>query len=290
MTSKALKHLSKDTVLKKLINKYPPFDWPKTGDIFTDLVESIINQQLSLASAASIYARFKKLFKNSITPKNTLKLTIKQLKSVGLSKQKSSSIQNVATAIISGSINIKNLHKLKDQQIKFTFNIAYGNIPPGMNFNNVGNNAVLSGTPTTAGNFAFIVRVSDGEDSFSWPIAVVVQADGDHDGIANVNEAPAMVYPTDAARQTAMGIAGMRLGSTINGKGSTKVDWTVEYSMNTQFVLGNRFHYEETVNYQQLGAMFYLRYDFDKKALPTRFPPNPIRPYYVTTQGGAGLN
>ncbi len=117
MTSKALKHLSKDTVLKKLINKYPPFDWPKTGDIFTDLVESIINQQLSLASAASIYARFKKLFKNSITPKNTLKLTIKQLKSVGLSKQKSSYIQNVATAIISGSINIKNLHKLKDQQI-----------------------------------------------------------------------------------------------------------------------------------------------------------------------------
>ena len=81
-----------------------------------------------------------------------------------------------------------NFMGLDDDNDLLEFNIAYGNIPPGMNFNNVGNNAVLSGTPTTAGNFAFIVRVSDGEDSFSWPIAVVVQADGDHDGIANVND------------------------------------------------------------------------------------------------------
>lgn len=114
---KATAHLSKDSILAKLISKHPPFDWPKTGDIFTDMVESIINQQLSLASAASIYGRFKKLFKNSITPKNTLKLSIDQLKTVGLSRQKSTYIQNVARAIVSGELDVKNLHKLKDQQI-----------------------------------------------------------------------------------------------------------------------------------------------------------------------------
>ncbi|MBU1200778.1 DNA-3-methyladenine glycosylase [Patescibacteria group bacterium] len=113
----ALTHLSQDPVLKKLIKNYPPFNWPKTGDIFTDLIESIINQQLSLASAASIYARFKKLFKNSITPKNTLKLTIDQLKSVGLSGQKSSYIQNVATAIISGELDVNKLKKSTDQEV-----------------------------------------------------------------------------------------------------------------------------------------------------------------------------
>jgi DNA-3-methyladenine glycosylase II len=115
--TRAQKHLSKDPVIKKLVNKHPPFTWPKTGDIFTDLVESVINQQLSLASAASIYGRFKKLFKNKITPQNTLKLTLEQLKSVGLSKQKSSYIQNVATAIISGQLKVDDLHKLKDQEV-----------------------------------------------------------------------------------------------------------------------------------------------------------------------------
>lgn len=116
-STSAINHLSKDPIMAKLIKKYPPFNWPKTGDIFTDLVESIINQQLSLASAASIYARFKKLFKNSITPKNTLKLTTDQLKSVGLSGQKSTYIHNVATAIISKELDVKNLHKSKDQEV-----------------------------------------------------------------------------------------------------------------------------------------------------------------------------
>ena len=115
--SEALTHLSKDPVLRKLIKKYPPFDWPKTGDIFTDLVESVINQQLSLASAASIYARFKKLFKNSITPKNTLKLSLDQLKGVGLSGQKSTYIQNVATAIISKDLDVNKLNIATDQEV-----------------------------------------------------------------------------------------------------------------------------------------------------------------------------
>ncbi|MBU1070908.1 DNA-3-methyladenine glycosylase 2 family protein [Patescibacteria group bacterium] len=117
MDNKAIGYLSKDPVLKKLIKQHPPFNWPKTGDIFTDLIESVINQQLSLASAASIYNRFKKLFKGSITPKNTLKLTINQLKNVGLSAQKSSYIQNVATAIVSGSLNVDKLHKSTDQEV-----------------------------------------------------------------------------------------------------------------------------------------------------------------------------
>lgn len=114
---KAQAHLSKDSVLKKLIKKHPPFSWPKTGDLFTDLVESVVNQQLSLASAASIFKRLKALYKDSITPKSTLELTIDQLKSVGLSGQKASYIQNVANAITSGELDIKKLHNSTDQEV-----------------------------------------------------------------------------------------------------------------------------------------------------------------------------
>lgn len=111
-------------------------------------------------------------------------------------------------------------------------------------------------------------------------------------GIASVKEDPALFYPTDPVRQALMGVgaAGMTLGSVNGNKGSVKFDWTVEYALDSQFVLGNRVHWDDSPNYKQVGAMFFLRYDFDKKALPTRFPPNPIKPYYVTTQGGAGLN
>ena len=104
-------------VLKKIIKIHPPFEWPKTGDVFTDLVDSIISQQLSVASAASIYARFKKLFKTKITPKKTMALTIDQLKSIGLSGPKSNYVQNVATAIISGDLDIDKLHKSTNEEV-----------------------------------------------------------------------------------------------------------------------------------------------------------------------------
>lgn len=115
--SKAIKHLSQDLVLKKLIKKHPPFTWPKTGDIYIDLVESIINQQLSLASAASIFTRFKGLFKNKITPEITLKFKNEQLKNVGLSGSKVQYIQNVAHAHISGDIVHNKLKKMPDEEV-----------------------------------------------------------------------------------------------------------------------------------------------------------------------------
>lgn len=108
--------------------------------------------------------------------------------------------------------------------------------------------------------------------------------------VSNVNEAAALTYPTDPVRQAALGAAGLRPATTNGGKGSWNLNWTVEYEFAPKLVLGNRSHYDESPTYQQVGTMFYLRYDFDKKGGTTKFPPNPIRPYYVTTQGGAGLN
>jgi len=115
--TKAVRHLSKDPVLAKLIKKHPPFSWPKTGDVYLDLVEAIINQQLSLASAASIFNRFKTLFKSSITPENTLKLKKEQLRSIGLSSSKVNYIQNVAKSFVSGEIVQSELIKMSDSEV-----------------------------------------------------------------------------------------------------------------------------------------------------------------------------
>ncbi|MEK9179137.1 MAG: DNA-3-methyladenine glycosylase 2 family protein, partial [Patescibacteria group bacterium] len=65
----ALKHLQQDPILKRLIAVIPPFEHRRTGDIFPDLVDSIVSQQLSMKAAATIFGRFKALFpKEIITP------------------------------------------------------------------------------------------------------------------------------------------------------------------------------------------------------------------------------
>jgi predicted Zn-dependent protease len=116
-------------------------------------------------------------------------------------------------------------------------------------------------------------------------------------GTAIVSEDPASAFPVlDAAllaqlqQAVLLGEPAIRPGNARNAKGSWRTDWTVEYELEPKFTLGHRFHYEESRTYQQLGAMLYLRYDFDKKEGRRKFPPSPIRPYYITSQGGAGLN
>lgn len=104
--------------------------------------------------------------------------------------------------------------------------------------------------------------------------------------IADTEEASSPIYPTEPA----LG-AGMYPATTITSKFSRGVDWTLEYQLANQIVIGNRYNYNDaTNNYQQKSIMVYLRYDFDKAGSKLYFPPNPIKPYYITTQGGAGHN
>lgn len=116
-------------------------------------------------------------------------------------------------------------------------------------------------------------------------------------GTASVVEDAAPAFPildpvlqAQIAAAVLLGEPVIRPANARNAKGSWRTDWTVEYEFAPKFTLGHRFRYEESLQYQQLGAMLYLRYDFDRKEGRKKFPPNPIRPYYVTSQGGAGLN
>ena len=85
---KAIKILSqKDKVLKKLILKYNDKFLTTRKDIFYSLCKSIIGQQISVSAANSVFSKFKKKTKR-INPLNVSKLSLSQLKSCGLSRQK----------------------------------------------------------------------------------------------------------------------------------------------------------------------------------------------------------
>jgi DNA-3-methyladenine glycosylase II len=118
--NKAKKYLSrKDKVMSSLIKKYTsPSETILSSrkDIFFSLCKSIIGQQISVAAANSVFLRFKKKCKNKINPLIISKLSIIQLKSCGLSKQKAKGIKSLAKQILNKSFNPKLISKMSDEE------------------------------------------------------------------------------------------------------------------------------------------------------------------------------
>ena len=118
--SKAKKYLSKkDRIISRLINDYKsPSETILTSrkDIFFSLCKSIIGQQISIAAADSVFSKFKKKCKNKINPKMVSKLSIRELKSCGLSRQKVSGIKNLAKQILDKSFNPRLINKMNDEE------------------------------------------------------------------------------------------------------------------------------------------------------------------------------
>ena len=115
----AKKYLSKkDKRMSKLIKNYEsPSETILTSrkDIFFSLCKSIIGQQISVAAANSVFLKFKKKCNNKINAINVSKLTFKQLKSCGLSRQKVLGIKNISKKIIDKSFNPRLINKMSDE-------------------------------------------------------------------------------------------------------------------------------------------------------------------------------
>ena len=111
----AKKILSKrDSVFKKIIKKYNKGFLTSKNDPFFSLCRTIVGQQISTKAADSIWAKFEKKCKKNIQPKTILKISSRNLKSAGLSRQKISYLKNIAKAFISKSFDVAKLKKMND--------------------------------------------------------------------------------------------------------------------------------------------------------------------------------
>ena len=83
------------------------------------LVESIISQQLSVKAAATILRRFLDLFPGQEfpTPGMILERDIEELRSVGLSRQKGTYIQDLAVKVIEGTVRFNHLDALTNEDV-----------------------------------------------------------------------------------------------------------------------------------------------------------------------------
>jgi DNA-3-methyladenine glycosylase II len=86
-------------------------------DEIHSLAEAIIYQQLNGKAAETIFNRFAVLAGNPLTPEGILKLTPEQMRSVGLSQQKSSYLRDMAERAHRGDLDFSRLPQMSDDEV-----------------------------------------------------------------------------------------------------------------------------------------------------------------------------
>ena len=115
---KAINHLRKsDPVLAAIIESVGVCRMEFGEPTFHALAEAILYQQLNGKAAATIMKRFSELAGDPLTPKGILKLTDEQMRGVGLSRQKTSYLRDLAEKTQSGLLNFERLADMSEEEV-----------------------------------------------------------------------------------------------------------------------------------------------------------------------------
>ena len=122
--SKALEYLKKtEPRFGTLIDEFGEPDFELQDNYFKALVRSIIYQQLSGKSAFAIYSRYLQLFNSTEfpSPQQVIAIPDSHYTSIGLSRQKTCYIKEIAQAFSNKEIVPENIPKLKDDEVRKQF-------------------------------------------------------------------------------------------------------------------------------------------------------------------------
>lgn len=118
---RAIIHLKRvDPVMATVIKAVGPcrFTTREDGTHFQALARSIVFQQLSTKAANTIHLRFEALFDDKApVPSTLLELPDDTLRAVGLSRQKTSYLRDLASRAQSGEVPVETLHELSDADV-----------------------------------------------------------------------------------------------------------------------------------------------------------------------------
>jgi 3-methyladenine DNA glycosylase/8-oxoguanine DNA glycosylase len=115
---KALLHLKKsDPVMRAIIERVGPCKMQFGEPKFHSLAEAIVYQQLNGKAAVTIFKRFAALAGDPLTPEGILKLTPEEMRSVGLSKQKSAYLFDMADRAHRGELDFSRLPEMSDEEV-----------------------------------------------------------------------------------------------------------------------------------------------------------------------------
>lgn len=115
---KAINHLKKsDPVLRAIIERVGPCRMEFGEPTFHSLAEAIVYQQLNGKAAVTIFKRFTDAAGEPVTPQGVLKLSEQQMRAVGLSKQKSSYLRDLAAKTQSGLLSFEKLADMAEADV-----------------------------------------------------------------------------------------------------------------------------------------------------------------------------
>jgi DNA-3-methyladenine glycosylase II len=117
--SKGALHLTqRDPVLARIVTPGLPFRLRGRSDLYLDLLESIVSQQLSGKAAAAIFGRFLDLFPRRYPEaQRLLRMTVGQLRDAGVSRQKAGYLRNVAAFARRGGLDRARLERMSDEAL-----------------------------------------------------------------------------------------------------------------------------------------------------------------------------
>ena len=87
------------------------------GDGFLSLARAIVDQQISLAAARSIWGRYETLCGGRVTPEATLAKSDDDLRACGLSRSKIAALKDLSAHVADGRIDFNELRCLEDEAI-----------------------------------------------------------------------------------------------------------------------------------------------------------------------------
>ncbi len=117
MTAEALAHLSKDEKLAAIFPLITLPDVDAHNDIYLDLLDAIVSQQLSVKAAGTIFNRFIETLDGDTTPQKILDTDDLILRGCGLSFQKAGYIKNIARYWLDNQALTRDWLALTDDEI-----------------------------------------------------------------------------------------------------------------------------------------------------------------------------
>jgi DNA-3-methyladenine glycosylase II len=109
--------LEKDTIFKSIIENYGLPTIPKRPQGFETLVLLILEQQVSIDSAKATFMKIKTSLK-TLAPEILLDVSDADFRNLGVSRQKTSYIKALATALLNKELDLKSLPNKTAQEVR----------------------------------------------------------------------------------------------------------------------------------------------------------------------------
>lgn len=107
-----------DPVMKAIIDAVGPYTLRFEQDRFAMLVRSIVSQQISTSAARAIRKRLQELAgPEGLTAANLARFRADELRSVGLSPQKTAYVTDLAAKVNDGTVDLRRIGRLPDERV-----------------------------------------------------------------------------------------------------------------------------------------------------------------------------